>query len=277
MRSGVVRLAAVALLAAAAADETWVPGPDDLAPLRRSGSVETYTADNLWERIDGEAELYRRFGLTGAEIARFDAPGDPDRSLELSVFRVGSSLEAFGLFASFRDPARAEEALGNGGQVGDALAFFWQGAIFVHLYASGPEASRRTDLRRAAEAVSRRLGPPPQRPPPLARFEAVVDPTTVRYLPDHLLGRETLPAGFEGTTREGVRVAASAGQATLDGYAGVLEAPRRTARGDLQLLAGTDPSLGIVALAAQGGRIAAALAPALDEETVRLLRSLLAE
>ena len=277
--AGLLLAAALAPSASTAELADRFPGPEDLSPLRLTGQVKVYTPENLWERIDGEAEIYRRFGLKEAAAAYFEHPADPDRSVEVSLFELDSLLSAFGLFASFRSPDAPLESLGNGGAVGEALAVFWHGSHFVHLYASGPPETREGDLRAAAVAVAAKLGPTAPRPEALRRFESTVDPATVRFLPDHLLGRSALPPGLEGRTREGLRVFVSTGsadvRASLAAYKKVLVGTREMAAPGRAILTGQDPDLGEVRLAAKSGVLAGALTPPDDVAAEALISRLL--
>ena len=115
------------------------------------------------------------------------------------MFAFADPLGAFGLFAAFRPPECAVQPLGNGGCVGDYQGFFWHGDLFVLADAAGPAAARPADLHRALEAAAALLGPPPPRPEPLRAFSRFADTRTIRYQPQHLLGRAALPPGLEGT------------------------------------------------------------------------------
>ncbi len=267
--------------ASAAGDPaTGLPGPDALAPLVRLGPVERQTPESLWERIDGEAELYRTYGLAASAHARYEDPADPERRIELSVFALADPLGAFGLFAAFRAPECAPvRPLGNGGCLGDLQGFFWHGERFVLADAAGPDVTRGADLRRALESAAALLGPPPPRPGPLRAFARVVETRTIRYQPVHLLGREGLPAGLEGRADGKSVFVATGGElppAALERYAAVLEGLVREQRGGSLIVDGRDPALGPTTLVQEGRRLAGARA-ARSNEIVELIGRILAQ
>ena len=244
--------------AAAVDPAAALPAAAALPPLVRQGSIVRHTAETLWERIDGEAELYKTYGLAASAHALYEAAAEPDRRVELSVFSFVDPLGAFGLFAAFRPPECAVQPLGNGGCLGDYQGFFWHGDLFVLADAAGPAASRPADLRRALEAVAALLGAPPARPEPLRAFSRFADTRTIRYQPQHLLGRAALPPGLEGAAA-GVQVflatgpASSAGVApALDAYAGALGGAVSVERNGFRVLSGLDPALGPITIV--GGR-----------------------
>lgn len=250
-------LAAAAPVVAAGPD----PGaalPDAVPPLVRAGAVERHTPDTLWERIDGEAELYRVNGLESSAHAAYEDPGDPDRRVVLSSFAFADPLGAFGLFAAFRPAGCPGGPPGNGACLGDYQAFFWHGRLFVLADAAGEPETRRLDLRRAVEAAAAGLAAPPAPPALLERFERFADPATVQYRPS-LLGRSALPAGLEGEAG-GLRVfvAGPGAAGALDGYGCTLPDAARGSEGGVSVLSGTDPLLGPVLLLEAGGYIAGA-------------------
>jgi hypothetical protein len=236
-----------------------LPAAAALPPLVRRASIERHTVETLWERIDGEAELYKSFGLTASAHALYEDPTQPDRRIDLSVFAVADPLGAFGLFAAFRPPeCDTVQPLGNGGCIGDYQGFFWHGDLFVLADAAGPAASRPADLRRALETAAALLGSPPPRPAALRAFSRFADTRTIRYQPAHLLGRAALPPGLEGTAGgTPIFVSTISGSsesmaAALDAYAGVLDGAVRSERNGLLVLSGRDPALGPVTIV--GGR-----------------------
>jgi hypothetical protein len=252
-------LALVAATAGAAPADpaAALPAAAALAPLARREPIERHTPETLWERIDGEAELYNTYRLAASAHALYEDPALPDRRIDLSVFSFDDPLGAFGLFAAFRAPECAVQPLGNGGCLGDYQGFFWHGDFFVLADAAGPDAARPGDLRRALEAAAALLGPPPPRPEPLRAFSRFVDTRTIRYQPRHLLGREALPPGLEGKAGAtavflSVGPGGAPSAAALDAYAGVLEAPVLGEHKGLRVLTGRDPALGPVILL--GGR-----------------------
>ena len=243
--------------AAGAADPlAALPEPGALPPLAREGEVARHTAETLWERIDGEAELYRAYGLAASAHAGYEDPANGDRRVELSAFLFSDPLGAFGVFAAFRPPECFPVArIGSGGCLGDYQGFFWQGRLFVLADAAGPEATRAADIRRALEAVAALAGPPPPRPEPLRAFSRFADTRSIVYQPRHLLGREALPPGLEGLAA-GTPVFLSVGpcdtekmEAALDAYAASLERPERSVVNGYRMLSGRDPALGPVILA----------------------------
>jgi hypothetical protein len=255
------------------------PEGKDLAPLVREGPVEIYGPDSLWEKINGEAELFRRFGVEEAAFARYSRPGDSDESLEIGIFLLSGDLPAFGLFSFFSPPDKPVEPLGNGGSVSDYQGFLWQGPRFVMVNAFGPAGTTASTVRRSLEAVGRRLGPPGKAPAPLAAMKRILKGGAFRYLPDHLLGREFMPPGIEGKDGEGtlffLATAPVRSAPLLSSYGDVMTDARSKISGEVSFLSGRDPALGPVTIAVRGDRLAGARAASLNEYQRQLLLQLL--
>jgi hypothetical protein len=255
------------------------PEGKDLAPLVREGPVEIYGPDSLWEKINGEAELFRRFDVQEAAFARYSRPGDPDESLEIGIFLLSGDLPAFGLFSFFSPPDNPVEPLGNGGSVSDYQGFLWQGPRFVMVNAFGPAGTTASTVRRSLVAVGRRLGPPGEAPAPLAAVEKILKGGGIRYRPDHLLGRRVMPPGLEGRDGKGtlffLATVPVQSAPLLSSYGDVMTDTRSETSGPTRFLWGRDPALGPVIIAVKGDRLAGVRAASLDEDQRQLLLQLL--
>jgi hypothetical protein len=117
----------------------------------------------------------------------------------------------------------------------------------------------------------------PPRPASLERFEKIADPATVLHLPDHLLGREAMPPGFEGRTVGGTRIFASleGSKASPGAYRALLDPVVSFRLNGAAGFSGTDPVQGDVTVLAARGRMVGVLAPLGDPAVVPLLARLL--
>ena len=55
--------------------------------------LETFNADNLYEKIDGRAESFIQYGVKGMAYAFYHPTGDPSSELQLYVFEMADSLK----------------------------------------------------------------------------------------------------------------------------------------------------------------------------------------
>jgi hypothetical protein len=283
MSDKILRLVLMALLlplSAAAADPAiYMPDPKDMLPLVPAGEVARYTPENLWELINGEAELYRDNGLAQAATRRFEDPEDPLNRVVVSVFTMNDPLGAFGLFATYRPPGALPSGVGNGSYLEGHRAFFWQGPVFFMADAEGPWEMRDRGLMAALQAAASRLGPVPAEPEALKSIRGLTDPSSISYHPDHVLGRNIFPPGLSGRSSGGVPFFVSTVQVDTDrlisDFQGVLEGAREVKSEHLRGITGTDPSLGVITVVVGNGIAAGARTSADDPQVLRYLGILL--
>ncbi len=73
--------------------------PPELKPF---GLPEQFSPDNLYDKIDGKAELYLAAGFVQMHCQRFALQGAPDEWFEWSVYDMGEVPQAFSVFSTQR-------------------------------------------------------------------------------------------------------------------------------------------------------------------------------
>jgi hypothetical protein len=176
-----------AAFAADAPPETGLAALSFGAEWKFDGTVNQYTAENLYEYINGEAEFFLPYGFDHCWSTRY-AKKDTELALVIDAYRLGTPLEAYGVYAGFRRPEAASMPAGTEGSVTDSLCVFYQGRFFVQVTVSGASEMTADVLTACAKTVAAKL-PPGEAPKELAllRAEGVVKGTE-RYLPKSLLG-----------------------------------------------------------------------------------------
>jgi hypothetical protein len=164
------------------------------------GKAATYSPDNLYKYIDGEAELFMPYGFRKAATAMYAKPGSPDAGIVVNVFEMGSLLDAFGIYSNFRTPALEQAKIGAEGFLDESQIMFYQDHFFVQVEASGTVTDGGPVFRSCAEAISRNLPDVKEKPREIDILkipEAV--PLTERYYATALLGYSFFGKGL---TRE---------------------------------------------------------------------------
>ncbi|MCC6217403.1 MAG: hypothetical protein IT376_21275 [Polyangiaceae bacterium] len=112
--------------------------------------------------LDGECEVYRRYGLARAVTLRYVDGGGTSGTVDVKLSRFGSREGAFGFFTkrvvADSDPARTNLAgldAGGAGALGSTIAYVWRGDHVLELtYANDQEAPA------ALKASAARVLPP---------------------------------------------------------------------------------------------------------------------
>ena len=193
----------VALLSVACPLSAAQNAPDALLPAScvpgwaMDGKAATYTPETLYKYIDGEAELYLPYGFEKAATVMYVQPGGKGYGIVANIFRMGSLLDAFGIYASYRDPTAEQIKLGAEGFIDDAQLMFYQDRYFVRIETSGAVPGEAGALRSCAEAISRNLPAGREKPRELEflRVPGAI-PLTERYYPAGLLSHSFFGRGM---------------------------------------------------------------------------------
>lgn len=119
--------------------------------------VDLYTKETLFERINGEAELYFPYGFEMLASARYANRKNPQVAVEADIYRMGSLLDAFGIYANYRRADDGAVAIGAEGYVSPTQLLFYQDRYFVRLQASGTLSLEEGVFLSCARAISQKL------------------------------------------------------------------------------------------------------------------------
>jgi hypothetical protein len=160
--------------------------------------ARTFGPANLYEEIDGEAELFLPYGFQELTVGFLRPAGNEKAEVRLELFRHATERDAFGIFSQHRFPGQEKIRVGvSEGVVSATSLDFFRGTHFVRLRTSS-WSTTRTDLENLGRDVSDLLagtGDPPRETEVLA-IPGHVDGTIV-FARRALLGYEVLAPGYE--------------------------------------------------------------------------------
>ncbi|NOZ56966.1 MAG: hypothetical protein GXO73_09305 [Calditrichaeota bacterium] len=157
---------------------------------------ETYTPDNLFDYIDGNAELYLSYGFKRLVSAMYvPESGNEDEAIVVDVYDQGTPLGAFGLYSSMCRPGLSYAEIGCEAIVSPLQVRFWQNRFEVEI--NGADESQAALLKEFARAVSAKLPACKEIPELKWLPEEGQMPHTLKYVADGFLGQSFLPGGFE--------------------------------------------------------------------------------
>ncbi|MBN2244782.1 MAG: hypothetical protein JW755_02950 [Candidatus Aminicenantes bacterium] len=157
---------------------------------------QTYGQKTLFEHINGQAEIYLKYGFQKSVFAIYQNKKDSQDQIELDIYDMGNVLQAFGIFSRFRNEDRPG-GFGLESYLDDHSALFYQGRYFVMFYA----AEANPDfLRQFSKLVSLKISEPSPPPKEIGYFpKNGLKPGSIQYFPEGLLGHQFLKRGFQGT------------------------------------------------------------------------------
>jgi hypothetical protein len=117
------------------------PVPEDLLPAsgavagwERSGEVQVYAPDDLFDYMDGQAELFFVYNFERLAVQEYQR--GEEGPIMVEVYQVVSPADAYGLFSFYTTGEPID--LGSGGAVEPGrLISFWQGRFYSRVFAYG--------------------------------------------------------------------------------------------------------------------------------------------
>jgi hypothetical protein len=166
--------------------------------------ARTFEPDNLYEEIDGEAELFLPYGFQELTVGIVRPAGNETVEVRLELFRHATPRDAFGIYSQHRFPGQEVTRVGTSEAIVSATSLdFFQGTHFVRIRAASRTATR-SDLEKLGRELSDLLpgtGDPP-RETQVLRIPGLVDGSIV-FHKRALLGYEVLAPGYEAKYEEG--------------------------------------------------------------------------
>ena len=118
---------------------------------RDLGAVESFTAETLYEKINGRAEQYVAYDVAGMDFVGL-AGGD-GQFIDVFVYDMAAVDNAFGIYAVERPEDAELQALGDQGYRAESSYFFWKGTYYGQIIASDVGE----EMRAASENIARTL------------------------------------------------------------------------------------------------------------------------
>jgi len=115
--------------------------PKSLAGWTKPETPALYTPETLSNYIDGGAELYLSYNFKGALSVKYT--DQAENEIVLDIFDMGSSFDAFGVFAHSRESI--DSAFGQGSEYAAGLLTFWKDRYYVAILAY-PETPAKKDV-----------------------------------------------------------------------------------------------------------------------------------
>jgi hypothetical protein len=100
----------------------------------RSGKPEIYDRKNLFDYLDGGAELYLAYDFQRLAVQRYVSDSVGKNLLTVEIYQMNSSPDAYGLYSFDRDGEAVQ--LGQKGVYGYGLLRFWKERFLVRILGS---------------------------------------------------------------------------------------------------------------------------------------------
>lgn len=119
---------------------TLLPADNEAAGWARDGETQLFEGEDLYEYINGGAEIYHEYGFRRVVVQDYESTGG--KSISLEIFEMETPAAAFGMFTFKRSGQGQRLELGGGGELESYYMSFWKGRYLATL--TGFDDSRAT-------------------------------------------------------------------------------------------------------------------------------------
>jgi len=125
------------------------------------GHLETFNADNLFEKIDGRAESFIQYDVRGMAYTYYHPTGDDSGEVQLYIFEMGNSLKALGKYGSEKPDGVTAIPLGVEGYTTAGSTFFYAGPYYIQFVSNKDEEKYAAFALELAKRIAASLKPAP--------------------------------------------------------------------------------------------------------------------
>jgi hypothetical protein len=120
-----------------------------------SNESRVYDANDLWDIIDGAADLYLEYGFVDLHRARYTT--ENNREVKAELYRHRDAENAFGIYAAERSPENNFIAVGSQGYQQTSILNFVAGEFYVKLSSRQSDPASAGDLLAIAKGMEKQL------------------------------------------------------------------------------------------------------------------------
>ena len=135
------------ILPAGGCSEDWV----------MKDKANLFNRDTLFDHINGEAELYFPYGFEVLATATYINRENPEMWIVADVYKMGSLLDAFGIYSNYRKTNASWVTIGAEGFVSSSQLMFYQDRYFVRIQVTGTTKLKQDTFLACGRAVSQNL------------------------------------------------------------------------------------------------------------------------
>jgi hypothetical protein len=184
-------LGLVACVLAAADDKAAAPACSLVPGWTQAGAARYYTADNLFEYMDGNSEGYFSYNfqtMHGVTCKKGEA------TFVIDISDMGDADNSYGWFSATRDMRQPAYPVGMGGQIVPRRLIFAKGKYYLEI-AAEPEGDHTPALKEWASALAKSVEGSTTPPPALSWFPTEKQ-QSLKLAPESVLGLRLLKRGY---------------------------------------------------------------------------------
>lgn len=170
--------------------------------MKKKGSPDIYTPDNLYEYINGAADLFLSYDFQ--RLAALTYEDEQNHSLTIDIYRHSSENNGFGIYSAEKPQQGDFLAIGAEGYYEQGVLNFFNGRFYVKMSGFDLGAKDNIIMTAAAKEIAARLGGKVELPIPVACFpKKGLIKHSVKYIAVDFLGHSFLHSAFAAEYKDG--------------------------------------------------------------------------
>jgi hypothetical protein len=173
----------------------------ELAGFKKTTNYPVYTADNLWDFINGAADTYLSYGFENLHVAEYTKGKNV---IKLEIYKHADNTKAFGIYSIERSPSFRFINTGAQGYKTDGSLNFFKGEFYVKIRTYSKSEKVLLSLETLALRVSDMLPGDSEMPATLKVFPDMGKKKNEEtYINESVLGHEYLTGAFKAIYESG--------------------------------------------------------------------------
>ena len=173
-----------------------LPGQEEMSNWYKVSDPQFFNPDNLFEYIDGAADLYILYGFRKLITTDYKV-GTDSSSVNIETYCMRSPAHAFGIYAAERSRDEKPVAIGVEGYKGPNVLNFYKGPYYVKIMSFIVSEDLMVSLENMGKLISDKIQGEFKRPEIFHFFPAEYKiEHSERYIPNSFLGQSYLQNGY---------------------------------------------------------------------------------
>lgn len=134
---------------------SFLPDPADVKGWKKTSAFELYQGENLFEYINGGAEIYHEYGFKQVLVQDFST--DEGRSISVEIFEMTKPEASYGIYTFKSSSEGRAVAFGIEGRLEGYYLNFWRSSFLVTLTGFDEKEETVQGLTLIAKAIDNRM------------------------------------------------------------------------------------------------------------------------
>ena len=168
-----------------------------------SDKVETFTSDNLFDRINGAADAFLSCNFVEMTAVDYTKNG-ADKYVTLQMYRHATPFDAFAIYSAERSPGPAFHKIGAEGYIDTGLVYFLSGGMYVKIMTSDESPETAAMMGKVARVLADKIDPDAALPAMSKVFpQENKQPLSETHIVESYLGHKFMLPAWEASYNKG--------------------------------------------------------------------------